>query len=60
MPSSGKNTLSGLIVGQAMRHQVIQLIQDTTIANSINALIKYKINALLTVDPAGKPIGVYR
>jgi len=58
MPSSGKNTLSGLIVGQAMRHQVIQLIQDTTIANSINALIKYKINALLTIDPAGKPIGV--
>jgi predicted transcriptional regulator len=58
MPQSDKNTLSGLIVGQAMRRQVVQLIKDTTIANSINALIKYKINALLATDVAGKPIGV--
>ena len=58
MPKFGKNTLSGLVVGQAMRRQVIQLIKDTTIANSINSLIKYKINALLTTDQAGKPIGV--
>ena len=41
-----------------MRRQVIQLIKDTTISNSINALIKYKINALLATDQAGKPIGV--
>jgi len=58
MPKLDKNTLSGLVVGQAMRRQVIQLIKDTTIANTINALIKYKINALLTTDQAGEPIGV--
>jgi len=58
MSKFGKNTLTGLVVGQAMRRQVIQLIKNTTIANSINALIKYKINALLTTDQAGKPIGV--
>ena len=58
MPKLSKNTLSGLVVGQGMRRQVIQLIKDTTIANSINALIKYKINALLTTDPEGRPIGV--
>ncbi|UCF94709.1 MAG: CBS domain-containing protein [Desulfobacterales bacterium] len=53
-----RNTLSGLVVGQAMRRQIIQRIQDTTIANSISALVKYKVNALLTTDQAGKPIGV--
>jgi CBS domain-containing protein len=58
MSKFGKNTLSGLVVGQAMRRQVIQLIKDTTIANSINALIKYKINALLATDQVGEPIGV--
>ena len=58
MSKSDKNTLSGLVVSQAMRRQVIQLFKDTTIANSINALIKYKVNALLTTDQAGKPVGV--
>jgi CBS domain-containing protein len=58
MSKYAKNTLSGLVVGQAMRRQVVQLIKDTTISNSINALIKYKINALLATDQVGKPIGV--
>ena len=58
MSKFGKNTLSGLVVGQAMRRQVIQLIKNTTISNSINALIKYKINALLATNQKGKPIGV--
>ena len=58
MSRSDKNTLSGLVVSQAMRRQVIQRIKDTPIANSINALIKYKVNALLTTDQAGKPEGV--
>ena len=55
MSKSDKDTLSGLVVSQAMRRQVIQLLKDTTIANSINALIKYKVNALLTTDQAGRP-----
>jgi len=58
MPKLDKNTLSGLVVAQAMRRQVIQLTEDTTIANTINALIKYKINALLATDQEGKPTGV--
>lgn len=58
MTTPGKSTLSGIVVGQAMRRQVIRLPQDTPIGNSINALIKYKINALLTTDTAGRPIGV--
>jgi len=58
MPGSPKNTLSGLVVSQAMRRQIVQLAKDTSIANSINALIKYKINALLTTDHEDRPIGV--
>jgi len=58
MAKLSKNTLSGLMVSQAMRRQVIQLTKETTISNSINALIKYKINALLTTDREGRPIGV--
>jgi predicted transcriptional regulator len=53
-----KNTLSGLVVAQAMRRQIVQLAQGTPIANSINALIKYKVNALLATDRSGEPIGV--
>jgi len=58
MPKSHKNTLSGLTVSQAMRRQMIRLDQATPIANSINTLIKYKINALLTTDQDGEPVGV--
>jgi len=53
-----KNTLSDLTVRQAMRRQVIQLPQEITIANSIIAMIKYKINALLAIDSENNPIGV--
>ena len=58
MSKSDKNTLSGIVVSQAMRRQVVQLVKDTTIANSVNALIKYKVNALLTTNQSGKPLGV--
>lgn len=58
MSKSDKNTLSGVVVSQAMRRQAIQLVKDTTIANSVNALIKYKVNALLITDQTGKPVGV--
>ena len=58
MPKSDKNTLSGLTVSQAMRRQTVRLDQATPIASSINTLIKYKINALLTTDKDGEPAGV--
>jgi predicted transcriptional regulator len=57
MSKLDKKTLSGLVVSQAMRRQIVQLNKDTAIGNSINALIKFKVNALLTIDQAGKPIG---
>ncbi len=58
MPHIAKDTLSGIVVSEAMRRQIIRMDKDAPIANSINALIKYKINALLTTDGAGEPLGV--
>lgn len=58
MTRKQKNTLTGLSVSQAMRRLVVKLRHDTPLGNSVNALIKYKINALLTVDAAGAPAGV--
>lgn len=58
MDEISRHTLSGLSVSQAMRRQVIQLNQDTPIGNSINIMVKYKINALLTTDAEGRPLGV--
>jgi len=53
-----KNTLSGILVTRAMRRQVNRLPTDTSISNSINTLIKYKVNGLLTTDEKGIPAGV--
>ena len=58
MTKEAKNTLSTIIVSQAMRRQLQSLPKDTTIANSINTLIKYKINGLLTTEENGVPTGV--
>ena len=58
MPRSDKNTLSGLWVRHAMRRQVVQLEEGTPISNGINKLIKYKVNAVLTTDRSGEPLGV--
>jgi CBS domain-containing protein len=53
-----KKTLTGLLVKEAMRKQVIHLPQSASIDNGISALIKYKINAFLTKDENGLPTGV--
>ena len=53
-----RKTLTGLLVKEAMRRQVIHLPQNASIDNGINALIKYKINAFLTKDENGLPAGV--
>ncbi len=53
-----KSVLTGLTVKDAMRRQIIRLPQTATIDHSINHLIKYKANALLTVDSTGHPAGV--
>ncbi len=53
-----KNTLRNLTVSDAMRRQIIRLEQADTIDYGINALIKYKVSALLIIDQHNQPIGV--
>ena len=50
--------LGKLSVAEAMRRQVISLSQKAAIDQSINYMIKYKVNALLTTDGEDKPSGV--
>lgn len=50
-----KEILSGLLVNAAMRKQVVSLPQGATIDRGIASLIKYKINAFLTMDKNGRP-----
>ena len=53
-----KFTLGKLSVEEAMRKQVIGLSQKAAIDQSINYMIKYKVNALLTTDGEDRPSGV--
>ncbi len=53
-----KFMLGKLLVEEAMRRQVIGLSQKAAIDQSINYMIKYKVNALLTKDGEDKPSGV--
>ncbi len=53
-----KATLQGLTVNEAMRRQVIRLPRTMTIDHAINYMIKYKVNAVLTVDEDERPEGV--
>ena len=53
-----KFVLGKLSVAEAMRRQVIELSQKAAIDRSINYMIKYKVNALLTMDGEDKPSGV--
>ena len=53
-----KFMLGKLLVEEAMRRQVIGLSQKAAIDQSINYMIKYKVNALLTTDGEDKPSGV--
>ena len=59
MEISGKrNVLSGLRVKEAMRRQVIHLPKSASLADSIVAFIKFKINAVLVTDTDEQPVGV--
>lgn len=57
-PQRERDTLSRLRVGHAMRRQVIQRAEKTPIASAVNAMIKYKVSAVLVTNPEGKPAGV--
>ncbi|MFW2367710.1 MAG: CBS domain-containing protein [Desulforhopalus sp.] len=58
MGSHNKNSLSTIVVSRAMRRQVNCLASTTTLSNSINTLIKHKVNGLLVVDEGRQPVGV--
>lgn len=58
MTHRSKNTLSGIVVSRAMRRQINSLAKETTLSNSINTLVKYKVNGLLALGEGGYPVGV--
>ena len=53
-----KNSLRNVYVKNAMRRQFNTLPQHTSIDTSINTLIKFKVNGILTVDETNTPVGV--
>ena len=53
-----RNVLSGILVKEAMRRQVIRLPHSASIDYCINRMIKYKINSVLVLDENQRPAGV--
>ncbi|MDJ0828946.1 MAG: CBS domain-containing protein [Desulfobacterales bacterium] len=54
---TNKSVLTGIIVKEAMRRNVVSLPLTTSLNTSINYLIKNKINALLVTDEFQRPAG---
>jgi CBS domain-containing protein len=53
-----RHVLSGMLVNEAMRRQVVHLPATASIAKGINRLLKFKVNALLIMDSDHRPTGV--
>lgn len=53
-----RNVLSGILVEEAMRRQVILLPHSAAIDYCINRMIKYKINSVLILNDSQQPAGV--
>lgn len=53
-----RHALSGMLVNEAMRRQIVQLPAAAAIAKGINHLLKFKVNALLITDTDQRPAGV--
>jgi signal-transduction protein with cAMP-binding, CBS, and nucleotidyltransferase domain len=53
-----RSVLSGMLVKEAMRRQIVQLPARASIAKGINHLLKFKVNALLIMDEGQQPAGV--
>jgi CBS domain-containing protein len=53
-----RHVLSGMLVSEAMRRQIVHLPATASIAKGINHLLKFKVNALLIMDPDQRPAGV--
>ncbi len=55
---SKKTTLGGLVVGFAMRKDVVRLPASASIATAVRLIIKNKVNAVLVTDEGGTAKGV--
>jgi signal-transduction protein with cAMP-binding, CBS, and nucleotidyltransferase domain len=53
-----RHILSGMLVNEAMRRQVVQLPAAAAVARGINHLLKFKVNALLITTADQRPAGV--
>mgnify|MGYP001063671428 CR=1 FL=1 len=53
-----RHILSGMLVNEAMRRQIVQLPAAAVVAKGINHLLKFKVNALLITDADQRPAGV--
>ena len=53
-----RSVLSGILVREIMRRQVVQLPESASIGNAVNHLIRHRSNALLVTEGQGKPRGV--
>lgn len=53
-----KNSLSNIRVRKAMRRHFHRLTMSSSISNCIKALMKYKVNGILTTDDDSAPAGV--
>ena len=53
-----RNVLSGILVREIMRRQVVQLPAGATISKAINHLTRLRSNALLVVGEQSNPLGV--
>jgi signal-transduction protein with cAMP-binding, CBS, and nucleotidyltransferase domain len=53
-----RHILSGMLVKEAMRRQLVQLPAGASLAKGINHLLKFKVNALLITDESQRPAGV--
>ncbi len=58
MSRSLQKTLTGKIVGSAMRRRINRLARDSTISSAISILIKFKIGGLIVMDEDERPVGV--
>jgi CBS domain-containing protein len=53
-----RHVLSGMLVREAMRRQIVRLSAEVSIAQGIRHLVKFKVNALLISDAEERPAGV--
>lgn len=53
-----KTVLSGTLVREAMRRQVVRVQRTSSLSKCVNHLIKYKTRSVLVTDDVHRPIGV--